>query len=209
MLGQVLRRQLFRPVVASIRLKCSGPAVVISSHHQTKYILQKPYCLLHSCRQVFSSSKKLGPSRDGQEEDHGKIIDRTIAENAVVIFSKSFCPFCAKIKEFFANKGIPYKNVDLDLMGNQGAEIQSELLERTGQSTVPSVWIKQKFIGKIIYVYSKVKSAFLIPKNNIVSQRGTLKYVDLYPYGWYLNMLGKQQFLCYNWPLCGKFYHSL
>jgi len=90
----------------------------------------------------------MGPIRDGQAEDPGKFIDKAIFENNVVIFSKTFCSFCVRVKELFTNVGIPFKSIELDLMGKQGAEIQSALLEKTGQSTVPSVWIKQKFIGK-------------------------------------------------------------
>jgi glutaredoxin len=142
MLGQIVRRQLLRPVLASARLKCSCPAVVISSHFQT--ILLKQFLQSQTSRLIATSS-----IRNNREKDTSKIIDQTISENTVVIFSKTFCPFCVKIKELFASKGIPYKSVELDLMGKDGAEIQSALLEKTGQSTVPSVWIKQKFIGKI------------------------------------------------------------
>ena len=87
-------------------------------------------------------------NHDGGEEDTDTIIDQMIADSTVAIFSKSYCPHCKKVKEFFTNNGISYTSVDLDIMGQIGAEIQSTLLQRTGQSTVPSVWVNQKFIGK-------------------------------------------------------------
>ena len=37
--------------------------------------------------------------------------------------------------------------LELDEMGQEGKEIQSYLEGETGQSTVPSVWIKKEFIG--------------------------------------------------------------
>jgi hypothetical protein len=43
---------------------------------------------------------------------------------------------------------VAFKDLELDLMGNQGVEIQTILKERTVQSTVPSVWVLGKFIGK-------------------------------------------------------------
>ncbi len=87
-------------------------------------------------------------NKDGQEEDPGKIIDQMISHNAVAIFSKSYCPHCTKIKDFFTCNRVAFKHLELDLMGNQGVEIQRILKERTGQSTVPSVWALGKFIGK-------------------------------------------------------------
>jgi hypothetical protein len=58
-------------------------------------------------------------NKDGEEEAADKVIDLMIRENRVVIFSKTFCPFCTKIKDFFAGKGIAYMALELDTMGNQ------------------------------------------------------------------------------------------
>lgn len=87
-------------------------------------------------------------NKDGQEEEPSKIIDQIISRNTVAIFTKSYCPHCKKLKEFLTNKRIAFKNLDLDLMGTQGMEIQAVLKEQTGQSTVPNVWVLKKFIGK-------------------------------------------------------------
>lgn len=84
----------------------------------------------------------------GQEESPAKVVDSLIADNAVAIFSKSYCPFCTKIKNFFTEKKIAFKSIELDTVGDLGAEIQALLLERTSQSTVPSVWVNGKFIGE-------------------------------------------------------------
>jgi glutaredoxin 3 len=87
-------------------------------------------------------------NKDGQEEDPDKIIDQIISHNSVAIFTKTYCPHCTKIKDFFTRNRVAFKDLELDLMGNQGVEIQRILKERTGQSTVPSVWVLGKFIGK-------------------------------------------------------------
>ncbi len=87
-------------------------------------------------------------NKDGQEEDPDKIIDQIISHNSVAIFTKTYCPHCTKIKDFFTHNRVAFKDLELDLMGNQGVEIQKLLKERTGQSTVPSVWVLGKFIGK-------------------------------------------------------------
>ena len=93
----------------------------------------------------------MGPLRngDGSEYPPDKIIDDLVAANTVTIFSKTYCPHCKRIKEFFKGKSIEYEALELDIMGQLGKDIQATLLDRTGQSTVPSVWINGKFIGKM------------------------------------------------------------
>ena len=87
-------------------------------------------------------------NKEQQEEEPATIINQMIEENQVTIFTKSFCPHCKKVKDFFNTNNIPFKALELNLMGTQGTEIQAVLKERTGQSTVPSVWISGRFIGK-------------------------------------------------------------
>ena len=92
----------------------------------------------------------MGPLRneEGEEESPSNIIDELIAKNVVAIFAKSYCPHCKRVKEFFKSKNIEFRALELDIMGDQGKEIQATLLQRTGQSTVPNVWVNGKFIGK-------------------------------------------------------------
>ncbi len=87
-------------------------------------------------------------NKDGEEEDPFKIIEQIISRNTVAIFTKSYCPHCKRLKGYFTDKRVAFKTLDLDLMGMQGAEIQAILKERTGQSSVPNVWVLSKFLGK-------------------------------------------------------------
>lgn len=66
----------------------------------------------------------------------------------VVIFSKSYCPFCTKTKNLFTGMDIPNSVAihELDVIEN-GKQIQDELLEMTGQRTVPNVFIKGAHLG--------------------------------------------------------------
>ena len=64
----------------------------------------------------------------------------------VVVFSKTFCPFCRKTKNLFLDKGIDAKVIELDKMDN-GDAIQDALLELSGQRTVPNVFIKGNHLG--------------------------------------------------------------
>jgi len=77
-------------------------------------------------------------------------VEKAIAENKIVIFSKSYCPFCQKAKtllnsDFAHLKAQIYvKELDLD---DDGPEVQKYLKEKTGQSTVPNIFINKKHVG--------------------------------------------------------------
>jgi glutaredoxin 3 len=79
-------------------------------------------------------------------------IEDKVATNQVVIFSKTYCPYCMASKKRF--QGLRRNNqnnatpliFELDKM-ESGTAIQDHLYRTTGQSTVPSVWINGKFVG--------------------------------------------------------------
>ncbi|KAF9373713.1 hypothetical protein CPB97_000362 [Podila verticillata] len=73
-------------------------------------------------------------------------VDDIIANNAVVVFSKSYCPYCTKAKNLLRSLDIAFYVMELDNVEN-GAAIQAYLLELTGQRTVPNIFISQKHIG--------------------------------------------------------------
>ncbi|KIK62294.1 hypothetical protein GYMLUDRAFT_42236 [Collybiopsis luxurians FD-317 M1] len=76
------------------------------------------------------------------------LVNNSIDENTVTIFSKSWCPHCKAAKALFEAKypDVQKKIFELDLM-DEGAEIQNYLYEKTGQRTVPNVFVKKEHIG--------------------------------------------------------------
>ena len=73
-------------------------------------------------------------------------VDHLVAKHQVVIFSKSYCPYCRQVKDLLTREGIPYMVVELDLHEN-GAVLQRILYQSTGQRTVPSVFVNGRHIG--------------------------------------------------------------
>jgi len=73
-------------------------------------------------------------------------VDQLVAANRVMIFSKTTCPFCTKIKNLFEQLKVKVEVLELDQIGD-GAAVQAALLEKTGQRTVPNVFINQKHVG--------------------------------------------------------------
>lgn len=76
-----------------------------------------------------------------------KDLSSLIDNNKVVIFSKSYCPYCSATKKVFQSlkvDGVVVVELDKD---PQGPEIQEELRQMTGQSTVPNVFVGGVHLG--------------------------------------------------------------
>ena len=76
-----------------------------------------------------------------------ELIEQEIKNHQVVVWSKSYCPYCRATKELL--RQVP--NVDLaiyeiDEMSN-GSSLQKELESMTDQRTVPSIFINGKHVG--------------------------------------------------------------
>ena len=69
-----------------------------------------------------------------------------IESNDVVVFSKTYCPYCTKTKALFDGLGVKYALHELDKMGD-GADLQDALFKMTGQRSVPNVFVKGSHIG--------------------------------------------------------------
>merc|ERR1711892_227767 len=73
-------------------------------------------------------------------------VDTLISDNLVMVFSKSSCPFCVKIKQLFSNLHIQIEVLELNQIAD-GSAVQAALAEKTGQRTVPNVFIGGQHIG--------------------------------------------------------------
>jgi glutaredoxin 3 len=88
-------------------------------------------------------------------EDVNGFIEVFIKEHDVMVFAKSYCPHCKMSKsiidkllsetrtQYSWNERFLY----LDYLADDGPVIQEALLERTGQRTVPNIFIGGKHIG--------------------------------------------------------------
>lgn len=73
-------------------------------------------------------------------------IQELIDTNPVMVFSKSYCPYCVKVKDLFKELNVKCNVVELDHI-EDGPNYQELLLEMTGQKTVPSVFINKTHLG--------------------------------------------------------------
>jgi len=75
-----------------------------------------------------------------------EVVEQRIKDNKVMVFSKTTCPFCTKIKNLFDSLGFKYEVLELDQLA-EGPAIQAALAEKSGQRTVPNVYINGDHIG--------------------------------------------------------------
>ncbi|PQP99520.1 glutaredoxin [Prunus yedoensis var. nudiflora] len=85
-----------------------------------------------------------------------------VNSNPVVVFSKTYCGYCKRVKQLLTQLGATYKVIELD-EGTDGDETQAALAEWTGQRTVPNVFIGGKHIGGCDSVLEKHQAGLFCP----------------------------------------------
>ncbi|UIZ28017.1 hypothetical protein KXD40_004446 [Peronospora effusa] len=115
---------------------------------------------------VFGRASRFSPAgaRALHVEASKTSITDAITKEKVLVFSKTTCPFCARVKEIFNVLDTNYKVVELDTR-DDGAEIQTLLLDITGQRTVPNVFMNGKHIGgcdSVMDLYAKSELASML-----------------------------------------------
>ncbi|TIC75097.1 hypothetical protein E3Q00_01225 [Wallemia mellicola] len=75
-----------------------------------------------------------------------QLVEKTIADNVIAVFSKSYCPFCTRTKNLIKQLPVKPDNVAILELDERpdGADIQAYLLDKTGQRSVPNVFVKQQ-----------------------------------------------------------------
>jgi glutaredoxin 3 len=61
----------------------------------------------------------------------------------VVIYAKTYCPYCVRAKQLLAGKGVPFEEIMLD----DRPEDYEALKQRTGMMTVPQIFIGDQLVG--------------------------------------------------------------
>lgn len=61
----------------------------------------------------------------------------------VLIYTTRFCPYCMRAKQLLQHKGVSFEEIAAD--GNP--KLRAELMQSTGQTTVPQIWIGAAHVG--------------------------------------------------------------
>lgn len=62
----------------------------------------------------------------------------------VVIYSKDYCPYCDRAKNYFKSKGIPFQEIDVT---HDEALFDEMLKKSNGRKTVPEIFIGDFHVG--------------------------------------------------------------
>lgn len=61
----------------------------------------------------------------------------------VVVYSKTYCPFCVRAKNLLEGKGVAFEEIMVD----SDPELFAELKKKSGMMTVPQIFIDDKLVG--------------------------------------------------------------
>ncbi|EMG45900.1 GRX2 Glutaredoxin-2 [Candida maltosa Xu316] len=77
-----------------------------------------------------------------------KEIESTINSQKIVVYSKTYCPYCTATKDLLSSAGHLQNAKIIELNTDpKGSAIQNALQEITGQRTVPNIFINGQHIG--------------------------------------------------------------
>jgi glutaredoxin 3 len=66
-----------------------------------------------------------------------------MADEAVVMYAKPWCPYCDRARALLTSKGVQFREIDIEAQPEQRAE----MIRRSGQYTVPQIFIGERHIG--------------------------------------------------------------
>lgn len=59
------------------------------------------------------------------------------------MYSKSWCSYCQRARALLRAKGMPYEEIDIE----EQPDRRAEMIERSGRSTVPQIFIDDRHVG--------------------------------------------------------------
>jgi glutaredoxin 3 len=66
-----------------------------------------------------------------------------MAAPTVVMYSKSWCPYCQRASALLQRKGVQFEVIDIEAHPEQ----RDEMIRRSGRRTVPQIFIGERCVG--------------------------------------------------------------
>lgn len=66
-----------------------------------------------------------------------------MSQRNVVVYSADYCPFCQRAKALLAARGIEFQLIDVEAE----PEKRAEMMQRSGQRTIPQVFVGDHHVG--------------------------------------------------------------
>ena len=75
----------------------------------------------------------------------------------VRIYSSNWCPLCVQAKRLLDRKGVSYQELIVD----GDPSLRTKMMQESGRTSVPQIWINEDHIGGCDELYSLDRSAQL------------------------------------------------
>ena len=66
-----------------------------------------------------------------------------MGSGVVLMYTTSWCPYCEQARDLLRSKGIAFTELDVDAE----PKLRAEMIERSGQYTVPQIFIGSQHVG--------------------------------------------------------------
>jgi glutaredoxin 3 len=66
-----------------------------------------------------------------------------MATRQIIMYTKSWCPYCERARALLKAKGVTYQEIDIESQ----PERREEMFRRTGRRTVPQIFIGDRHVG--------------------------------------------------------------
>jgi glutaredoxin 3 len=66
-----------------------------------------------------------------------------MADDPVLMYAKSWCPYCDRARALLTSKGVQFNEIDIEAQPEQ----REQMIRRSGRDTVPQIFIGERHIG--------------------------------------------------------------
>jgi len=77
----------------------------------------------------------------------------------VVMYTTAVCPYCVNAKKLLAQKGVVAEEIRIDIQ----PQLRQEMMQRSGQRTVPQIWIDELHVGGFTDLWALERAGKLDP----------------------------------------------
>ena len=75
---------------------------------------------------------------------------RQVSAPEIVMYSAGWCPYCDRARRLLTEKGLTFREIDVD----EDAKLREEMIARSGRRTVPQIFIGTRHIGGCDELYA-------------------------------------------------------
>ena len=83
----------------------------------------------------------------------------------IQIYTTKSCGYCVRVRQLLKGEGIPFEEIDI----TGTAEMRDVLMAKTGERTVPQIFVDGIYIGQDDELYELVRSGALKHRDRHVS----------------------------------------